>query len=160
MLKKYLLIMLTSMALLVAACGDEGDGGADEDADHEHSTEVTELTLVSSDTLVFQPNNLEVSHGEPVELILDNTSGSTLHDFTIRVMPVKDVHSEGADHDMGGVEDDDEHEMDSELAVHLAADAGGTGIVRFTPTEPGTYEFVCTVEGHEAAGMVGTIVVK
>lgn len=31
---------------------------------------------------------------------------------------------------------------------------------RFTPTQPGTYEFYCSVPGHKDAGMKGTLTVQ
>ena len=36
---------------------------------------------------------------------------------------------------------------------------GGTSTVS-TSLKPGTYTFYCTVDGHEAAGMKGTLTVK
>jgi uncharacterized cupredoxin-like copper-binding protein len=37
---------------------------------------------------------------------------------------------------------------------------GQAGTLEFTPTKPGTYEFICTVPGHKEAGMVGALIVK
>ena len=59
----------------------------------------------------------------------------------------------------------DDHEammsgMHGDSAVHVAAAPGATGTVDFTPSEAGTYEFYCTIEGHKEAGMVGTLVVE
>jgi nitrite reductase (NO-forming) len=42
-------------------------------------------------------------------------------------------------------------------AVKIEAQAGRTGRGTFTIDTPGTYEFICSVPGHAAAGMVGTI---
>jgi uncharacterized cupredoxin-like copper-binding protein len=50
--------------------------------------------------------------------------------------------------------------MTTEPQLHVAAMMGQTGVLEFTPTKPGTYEFFCTVAGHKEAGMVGTLVVK
>lgn len=46
-----------------------------------------------------------------------------------------------------------------QLGVDLGVPVGGTRSVTFTAT-PGTYKFVCTVPGHEAAGMRGTLTVR
>ena len=37
---------------------------------------------------------------------------------------------------------------------------GGTMELYIVPTVPGTYDFICTITGHEEAGMVGTIIVQ
>lgn len=38
--------------------------------------------------------------------------------------------------------------------------SGDTGVVEFTPTEAGEFEFYCSVGNHKAQGMVGTLVVE
>lgn len=61
-------------------------------------------------------------------------------------------HEEVAGHDMGHVSADPD--------IHVAAAPGSRNTIEFTPSEPGEYEFVCTVAGHKEAGMVGTLVVN
>jgi uncharacterized cupredoxin-like copper-binding protein len=54
------------------------------------------------------------------------------------------------------------HDMGDEvgpLDLHVGAAANGSGTIEFTPSQPGTYEFFCTVAGHKEAGMVGSLVV-
>lgn len=52
------------------------------------------------------------------------------------------------------------HSFDiDELNVHVSAAPGSSGLILFTPTEPGTYSFYCALPGHREAGMVGTLVV-
>ena len=46
-----------------------------------------------------------------------------------------------------------------EYDLHLALESGTDGVLEFTPTEAGAYEFMCTVTGHAAAGMTGTLIV-
>jgi uncharacterized cupredoxin-like copper-binding protein len=54
-----------------------------------------------------------------------------------------------------------EHEFDVDaLGVHLHADAGESATGGIEGAEPGEYEVVCGVEGHEEAGMVATLVVE
>jgi uncharacterized cupredoxin-like copper-binding protein len=43
--------------------------------------------------------------------------------------------------------------------VDVAARTGQTARLRVRIDQPGTYRFVCTVEGHADAGMTGTLVV-
>jgi Cu+-exporting ATPase len=51
-------------------------------------------------------------------------------------------------------------EVDGVANVDAGARPGQTQTVRFRIAEPGTYHIRCTVEGHAAAGMVGTLVVE
>jgi cytochrome c oxidase subunit 2 len=47
-----------------------------------------------------------------------------------------------------------------ELDAHVSADAGETDAGGFRADDPGTYAFYCSVEGHRAAGMEGTLTVE
>lgn len=44
-------------------------------------------------------------------------------------------------------------------SVNSPLKAGESGTATFVPAEPGEYYYVCTVPGHRAQGMVGTIIV-
>lgn len=136
---------LGALTLMVStACGDDDDSG----------TETKEVRVQMTDQLRFEPSEIRTKAGEPILLVIDNSKGSTLHDFTIDDMPVMDVHAGmgGAEHAMG----DDE----MMAAVHMAMEGGHKGDLEFTPTEPGRYEFYCTVSGHAQAGMKGTLIVE
>lgn len=138
MMRKILL--LSALALLLAACGGNAEAGA------------TAITVKVSE-FAFDPNPITVSSGAPVELTLVN-EGAVEHDFVVEVIPVEDVTTEGG---MG------EHEMSGgheEPDLHVATAAGGTSVLRFTPTEPGTYQIICSVPGHKEAGMIGELIVK
>ena len=53
-----------------------------------------------------------------------------------------------------------DHQFDIDaLDVHVVMPAGKRGIALFTPAMPGIYAFYCSVPGHRAAGMVGTLIV-
>ena len=45
------------------------------------------------------------------------------------------------------------------MSVHLSAQPDQEAEVSFTPTEPGTYLFGCTIPGHQEAGMFGALMV-
>jgi len=47
-----------------------------------------------------------------------------------------------------------------ELDAHVAADGGETASGGFTAQKAGTYTFYCSVPGHRAAGMEGTLTVS
>lgn len=133
--------MLVGLGLLVAACSG-GDA-------------VTPGTVISIDMrdLAFDPATLTLREDEPVRLEFRNDSEQS-HDFSVAHMSVSDVHAEDAGsggHDMSAMDD---------YVLHVAVSAGKRGLIDFKPTEPGDYEFVCTVAGHSAAGMRGTLQVR
>jgi plastocyanin len=77
----------------------------------------------------FVQNEVEVKAGDPVTLHLVNMDGYA-HAF----------------------------DMD-EFDIHHTFAADETLDVTFTPEKPGSYPFYCGSPGHEAAGMVGTLIV-
>lgn len=94
---------------------------------------VQQVTVVARDTMRFEPSSITVAVGQPVHLTLRN-EGRMDHDFTL---------SEGVSR-----------------RVRIKADGGETASGTFTIDRPGTYTFVCSVSGHESAGMTGTITAR
>lgn len=136
LLKKALAVLL--FAVFLSACA----GGS-------APTKVT----VTMTEFGFEPNTISVTAGLPVELTLVN-EGAIEHDFVIEVIPVTDVSSSNSgDHHMAT----EEH---SEYDLHTSTAAGETSTLTFTPTEPGTYQIICSVPGHKDAGMIGELIVK
>jgi uncharacterized cupredoxin-like copper-binding protein len=113
-----------------------------------------EITLTAKN-MSFTPSSFEVEAGVPVILSLDNQDALE-HDFSILEIAVESVSEPdvvSAEHQM---------EMGNEAMepeLHVAVKPSETNLLTFTPTKPGTYEFYCTVPGHNEAGMVGTMVV-
>lgn len=135
LLKKVLPVLL---AVFLSACA----GGA-------APTKVT----VTMTEFGFEPNVIQTVAGSPVELTLVN-KGAIEHDFVIEVIPVADISSSNSgEHHMST----DEH---SEYDLHTSTAAGETSTLTFTPTEPGTYQIICSVPGHKDAGMTGELIVK
>lgn len=137
MTKKVL--SLVAFALVLAACGG-------------NAAEATAITVTVNE-FAFDPNPITAIAGMPVEITLVN-DGAVEHDFVIETIPVKDVSVEGAM---------DDHEMSAgheEFDLHTSTAAGETSVLRFTPTEPGTYQIICSVPGHKEAGMIGELIVK
>jgi uncharacterized cupredoxin-like copper-binding protein len=150
-MKKLLVVLLIWGAVVMTACADESGGRA--------ALSTAEFTVVATDNVYDKPE-LAVLAGQPVYLTFRN-EGSLLHDFTIATLPLDgEAITTVAEHDDLG---DHEHDMEgtaAEVDVHVAAAInGGSSVLQFTPTEPGTYEYYCTVEGHKEAGMVGQLVV-
>lgn len=141
------LIAIALAALLLAGCGESASH-----ADHgSEPTAATTVTLNAAD-FSFSPASIDVVAGQPVKIVVQNT-GVQIHDFTIRAIPL-----DGAAH--GSAAADDHAHTAGDSAVHVAAQVGATSTIEFTPAESGTYEFECSVAGHKAAGMVGTLSVK
>ncbi len=139
MKKNILFAIVLALSLVLAACG----GNAEE----------TTAITVTVNEFSFDPNPITVTAGTPVEITLVN-KGSVEHDFVIETIPVKDVSTEGAM---------DSHEMSAghqEFDLHTSTAAGETSVLRFTPTQPGTYQIICSVPGHKEAGMIGELIVK
>lgn len=152
MLKRWMMLLSVSMmALLVlTACG--GDDDDDDDADAPTSAAMTTATMATggeatmpagggaadgpitvtmNDTMKFDPATMTVAAGSEVSIHLVN-AGAIEHDFSL-----------------------DESDVDEAL------DGGDEDDFTFTaPSEPGTYEYYCSVPGHAQAGMKGELVVQ
>ena len=143
-------VAIAAVALLALACGgnDDGAGGGAADAG------VREIHLRMTDQIRFDPAEIQVEAGVPVRLVIDNSEAASIHDFSVKAISVKDVSHEG-EADVGhiGMNSADDYDL------HLALESGTDGVLEFTPTEAGEYEFMCTVTGHAQAGMTGTLIV-
>jgi uncharacterized cupredoxin-like copper-binding protein len=140
-MKKTFVLALGVLVFALAACS----GGA------APSAPAQQVTLNVSE-FKFEPANLEVTAGKAVKLTLVN-KGSVEHDWAIMKIPMTgmtDANMGG--HNMGGAADAPE--------LHMSAAAGKSATIEFTPSQKGTYSFICMVAGHKEAGMVGTLVVK
>ena len=135
-------------ALIAAACGGDDDGGG-------AGGGAQEVTVKMTDLVTFQPAEIRVEAGRPVRLTVDNSESASVHDLTVAEMPVMDVLSSGAVGGMGHAGMD----AGTEYALHIALDGGGVGTLEFTPTQSGEFVFICTVPGHEGAGMTGKLIV-
>ena len=147
------LALVATSSLVLVACGDTDDttstdtasndsgmdgtmdGGMDHGGamDHGAASPVVDGARrieVTATSFEFDPAEITVTAGEDVAIVL--TSEDLLHDFTI-----------------------------DELDAHVAADADETSEGGLhAPDEPGRYAFYCSVAGHRAAGMEGTLVVE
>jgi uncharacterized cupredoxin-like copper-binding protein len=132
-MKKFIVltIVLAAMVMVLAACG--GDSGP------------VALSFEGSDTFQFTPTSASVSAGDEVEVTLTN-AGALEHAWAL-VADGADVATVTDANAIGG-------------AATGSVAGGGTGTVTFTAPDAGTYKFVCTIAGHAAAGMVGTLTVN
>ncbi|MBI3942734.1 MAG: cupredoxin domain-containing protein [Chloroflexi bacterium] len=139
-MNKLLLFVVITSIMLLSACAPRASNAA-------HA----QLTVEAKD-IAFTPINLTTKAGEEVEVTLKNV-GALEHDFTIQKISLNgEAHSENTEHDASSM-----GHMDEEPPVHVVANAGKTASVTFTPSEPGEYEYFCTVTGHKEAGMLGKL---
>jgi uncharacterized cupredoxin-like copper-binding protein len=129
---KLLGLALLVLALLVAGCGgddDEGDEATTPPPAATGGATTLENPADESGELAFEKDSLTAPAGE-ITLVMENPS-AVEHNIAVK----------------NGVEEEGE-----------VVGQGGTSEVTVT-LEAGEYEFYCSVPGHEAAGMEGTLTV-
>lgn len=133
--------LLVGSSVFVSACSSASS-----------STPPVQEVVVQAGDLTFEPSEIRVKVGQPVRVILRN-GGTLLHDFSSDDAKVAAMKSAGAEHAA--------HDANSSKPnLHVAAEAGKSATLEFTPTQAGTYAFYCSVEGHSEAGMKGTLIVS
>ncbi|MEK7425931.1 MAG: plastocyanin/azurin family copper-binding protein [Actinomycetota bacterium] len=127
--------LAVSAAAVLAACGGGGDEAADVDgvevaAIGDGEPAAAGVTInLSGKEFAFDQVNLTASAGSAFTVEFAN-AGLMEHDFTI------------------------EGQESAKIAAAPGAKASGTYTLA-----PGTYKFTCSVPGHEASGMVGTLTI-
>lgn len=131
-MKKRILFLLlaVSLPLVLTACG----GG-------------NTINVIMTD-FAYSPKTWTVPAGAEITLKVTN-NGAAVHEFAIMKLGTSVIPPFG-DKDEGNIY----WELDD-------LEAGTTKTVTFTaPSEPGTYQVICGLEGHLEKGMAGTLVVK
>lgn len=95
---------------------------------------------ITLDSYSYSPNHLIVEAGKPVELTLTSVTTVTPHNFVLK-------------------------EPTAGLAVDETVWGGKTAMVRFTPTQPGSFTFFCDkrlwpLPSHREKGMEGKLEVR
>ena len=125
------LALIAVLALLTTACGSTQPAAAAKGSAPVATGTAQEVTVTATE-MVFSPSTVEVTAGQPVRLTLRN-NGVVEHNWQTQI---------GAE------------------AVVVTARPRQSASTTFTPQTPGTYKVICSVPGHEQAGMVGTLTVK
>jgi nitrite reductase (NO-forming) len=133
------LIVLVLAALVIVACGG---GGGGEDAG---GAGPTSLTFAGFDDFSFDPNSASAPAGSEVTVTLEN-EGVLEHSWVLVSDQADPATVTDADA-IGG-------------ASTGSVPAGESNSITFTAPPAGTYQYVCTVPGHAAGGMVGTLTVS
>ena len=95
---------------------------------------------VTLDSYSYAPNHLVVQAGRPVELTLKSVTIITPHNFVLK-------------------------EPSAGLQIDKEVDHGDSAVVKFTPTQSGTYTFYCDKKllffaSHREKGMEGRLEVR
>jgi len=122
---------MIAVVLLVAGCGSSGLKRPVASVTATPDAKGVQVVVIKMHSYYFEPNRVVVKAGQPVDLVLKNSTKFYPHNFTI---------------------------ADSAISASESAWLG-TDHVRFTPEVPGEYEFFCHVDHHAKKGMTGTLVV-
>lgn len=125
-----------AIALAIAAAGcSSGLNRPVQEVTAQPGSDGVQHVKVTAHSYYFTPNRVVVKAGSPVELTIKNVAFGVPHNLTC---------------------------FEKSAGLELSEDLGmfrGQKRVRFTPTEPGEYEFYCHVGSHSKKGMKGTFVV-
>lgn len=94
------------------------------------ATEVSEIN-VSGTEFSFSPSSISIKAGEQVKITFKN-NGKAIHNFTLDKLGV----------------------------ATKTVSSGKTEVLEFTAPSSGTYAFFCSVSGHRASGMEGSLKVE
>jgi uncharacterized cupredoxin-like copper-binding protein len=95
----------------------------------------------------FERTEVTVRAGQPVTFVLRN--GDPIdHEWIVGDAAVHDRHRTGTEPVHGS------------RPTEVSVGAGTTATTTLTFTKPGIYLYICHLPGHEAYGMVGTLLVK
>ena len=124
------LALIAVLALLTTACGSAQPAAAARGSAPVAKGAAQDVTVTATE-MAFSPATVEVPAGQPVRLTLKN-NGAVEHNWQAQV----------------GTE-----------TILVTARPRQSASTTFTPQTPGTYKVICSVPGHEQAGMVGTLIV-
>jgi uncharacterized cupredoxin-like copper-binding protein len=94
----------------------------------------------------FSPATINAVAGRPVEIVLRNDDPID-HEWIVGDAGVHERHRTGTE------------PVHAARATEVSVPAGDQRTTIVTFETPGTYAFICHLPGHEAYGMVGTVVV-
>jgi uncharacterized cupredoxin-like copper-binding protein len=128
-------VVVLAVAVALAACAQEGDGSTDE---AQSSIDVTATEFL------FEPDAWTVPADSDVSVTLRN-EGTIEHEWVVLAVGTR-------------ITSDDEFEEDL-VEFEVEADTGDEATGTFQ-LPAGTYQVICAVPGHLAAGMEGELTVR
>ncbi len=163
--RRTLFAVMSTLALLAAACGDDGGGKSPSDTAAPSSVQryvanaaefvkaadwdTAEERTVDLSEFAFAPKETTLEAGKPYILKVVNV-GDVKHEFTAGEF-FKSVATRKAE--------TAQSEVKVPFFTEIEVFAGETVEIYLIPLVAGTYELVCEIEGHFEAGMFGTITV-
>lgn len=148
-------VLLTAAALALGGCGggsDEAPRATPSGPDPLAGAIVEQRLSLAARDIAFDQQQLRGSSNQVIEITLVN-KGTLAHDFTIDELPGEVGNAgraSGRDHG---------HDVEGR-SVHVVLERGEEERLLVRVSEPGDYEFYCSVPGHRQAGMEGTFVVE
>jgi len=130
--------LLSVPFLFASGCGTSGSRIPVTEMTAKMNADGVQRVEIEVHSFYFNPNRVLVEAGKPVELVVKFKNKMVPHNLTCG---------------------------NPDVGIGVSVSAGimsfhPTKRARFTPTEPGEYEFFCNVDGHHKKGMRGTLVVK
>ena len=95
----------------------------------------------------FEPETVTARAGEPVTITLQNDDPIE-HEWIVGAADVHERHRTGSE------------PLHDEIPTEVTVPALSTRVTTVTFEEPGEYQYICHLPGHETYGMVGTLVVE
>lgn len=142
MKKIFLFALLALLTLALAACGG-GDAPASDGGDSSASGPTT--LNINGEDIAFDVTELSANAGS--EIIVNFENVGTLEHNWVLVNQGTDILTATVD--------------DAIVGANAGILQGGESVTfSFAAPSPGVYDYVCTVEGHAAAGMVGKLTVE
>jgi heme/copper-type cytochrome/quinol oxidase subunit 2 len=137
----HVFFLILAMAAVTPAPVHPADGKPDQQSlEVLPDTDGVQRATIILDSYSYSPNHLIVQKDKPVELTLHSVTFMTPHNFVLK-------------------------EPAAGLSIEEDVPAGKDKIVRFTPTQPGTYPFICDkkllfFKSHREKGMEGQLEVR
>ena len=142
-----LMLLVLSLGLLAAGCGDDGD---DDAADGGDTVEMT-----TDDAAGEEPDPAAEADPQVIEVpVADEGLAFGVTEVTASpgTIVLTSVNPQAVPHNIAIDEPTQE--------IGEIVQDGGTSEITVTIDEPGEYEFYCSVPGHREAGMVGKLIVQ
>lgn len=158
-LRMMVLAVLTTMAMVLAACGGGGSSGGSTGGGSGSGPVTIEIGS-KGEELAFDKTELTVSAGQTVTIRFKNNSAAQQHNWIL----VKDGEAEAAAIANAGLSAGPAAnylpaDKSNIIAETPLANSNETVEVTFTAPAAGTYLFICTVPGHYPL-MQGKLVVN
>jgi uncharacterized cupredoxin-like copper-binding protein len=150
MKQRIMTILLAATVLGLSGCGHHHKWHVRDAAERVKAADWTkmETVTVAMTEFAFNPQTITFRQGVPYKLVIEN-KGTQKHYFTaesfFRVIATRKLQS-----NIDG-------EVKAPYFTAIEVYPGRSLDLYFIPVKPGTYDLLCTIEGHAGMGMKGEI---